>query len=275
VFPSRSSITTGRSTPWGVSFLLASLCALPVASAQVEADTQVPTLQPFSTARSSALPKPWRLVGLPGGKIPLTRIDLTSVDGAQVLRLETDKSYGNAVHDLDSLAVISGSKLRWRWRLEQALAAADLKRKDGDDTALKVCLMFDMSLDKLGLLERNLLRLARATSAEKLPAATLCYVWDHLASAGSEFPNAYTERLRFMVLDSGEAPLGRWRNHERDIVADFRRAFGHEADTIPPLIAVAVGADADNTGGASLAYVGDLTLTAPAATRQQAIPVKQ
>jgi hypothetical protein len=38
------------------------------------------------------------------------------------------------------------------------------------------------------------------------------------------------------------------------------RAFGHETDTVPPLIALLVGADADNTSGHSLAYVGDLTL---------------
>jgi Protein of unknown function (DUF3047) len=109
--------------------------------------------------------------------------------------------------------------------------------------------------------ERNILRLARTISSEKLPAATLCYVWDHLSPAGSEFPNAFTHRLRFIVLDSGEKQLGQWITHERDIAADFQRAFGHETDVMPPLIGVAVGADSDNTQSASLAYLSDITLT--------------
>jgi len=44
---------------------------------------------------------------------------------------------------------------------------------------------------------------------------------------------------------------------------DFLRAFGHETTVVPPLLALAVGADTDNTGSHSLAYVGDLSLTTP------------
>jgi len=47
---------------------------------------------------------------------------------------------------------------------------------------------------------------------------------------------------------------------ERRLGADFLRAFGHETREIPPLIALVVGADADNTGARSLAFVGDLML---------------
>ena len=35
-------------------------------------------------------------------------------------------------------------------------------------------------------------------------------------------------------------------------------AFGEETQVVPPLTALAIGADADNTGGNSLVLVGDL-----------------
>jgi hypothetical protein len=103
--------------------------------------------------------------------------------------------------------------------------------------------------------------MARAVKGEKLPSATLCYVWDHQLPAGSQLPNAFTKRLRYVVLDSGEKQLGQWVAHERDLVADFMRAFGQEADGMPPLIAIAVGADSDNTQSGSLGYLGDVVLT--------------
>ena len=74
-------------------------------------------------------------------------------------------------------------------------------------------------------------------------------------------PNAFTQRVRYVVLTSGDALLGTWVPHERDLVTDFLRAFGDETDTVPPLIGLAIGADADNTAGRSVAYVGDLTLS--------------
>ena len=37
---------------------------------------------------------------------------------------------------------------------------------------------------------------------------------------------------------------------------DFGLAFGREFPTLPPLEGVTVGADADNTGGHSVGYVG-------------------
>jgi hypothetical protein len=110
-------------------------------------------------------------------------------------------------------------------------------------------------------LEQGLLGVARAISGEKLPAATLCYVWDHTLPVGTLIDNAFTSRIRMIVVDSGTKALGQWVSHQQDVTADFRRAFGREFPTLPPLEGVAVGADADNTGGHSVGFVGDVTLS--------------
>jgi len=232
-------------------------------TAAVSAQTQSKAiaLAPFSSSSGDQPPAPWRVVGVPGGKIPLTTYAIADMDGRKVLRVETIKSYGNLVHDLSAVLAEAGSRLRWRWRLEEPLRGADLRRREGDDSPLKVCALFDMSLDKLGLIERNLLRLARGVSGEKLPSATLCYVWDSALPPGTLLANAYTARVRIIVVNSGEQRLGQWVSHERDLAADFKRAFGGESETLPPLQAVLVGGDADSTGGRSLGWVGDVTLS--------------
>jgi hypothetical protein len=74
-------------------------------------------------------------------------------------------------------------------------------------------------------------------------------------------PNAFTKRIRFIVLQSGTARLGTWVAQKRDVSADYQRLFGDESDgRIPAITGVAVAADADNTHGHALAYFGDIAL---------------
>ena len=237
-----------------------------------QAGAQSVTLPPFSTSNVGVPPAPWRFAGLPGqarsgtskdpGIIgsPATRFDVTPLDGQKVLRVQTDSSYGNLVHTLPGTVLAEKTLLRWRWRLDKPLTNADLRQRRGDDTPLKVCLLFDVPLDKLSFVDRSVLSFARSVSGENLPSATLCYVWDHLLSAGTVLNNAYTSRVRVLVLSSGDKTLGRWVSHERDVAADFKLAFGRENESLPRLDAVLIGADSDNAGGQSLGYVGDVTL---------------
>jgi hypothetical protein len=222
-------------------------------------------LQPltlFSSATGTEPPAPWRVMGLPKSHKPLTRFEITQLDGRTVLRVQSNHSYANLIHTLPGEAPAPGTLLRWRWRLDQPLAETDLSRKEGDDSALKLCLLFDMPADKLGFMDRGLLSLARSVSEEKLPAATLCYVWDNNLAVGTVLNNAFTTRIRMLVVDSSATHLRQWVMHQRHVIADFHRAFGNEsASGVPPLQAVLVGADADNTGGQSLGYVGDITLS--------------
>jgi len=85
-------------------------------------------------------------------------------------------------------------------------------------------------------------------------------VWDDKLSPETLLPNAYTDRVRIIVATGSAKQLGQWVEVSRDVAADFQRAFGTESDTLPPVMAVLVGGDADNTGGHSLGYVDSLRL---------------
>ncbi len=223
--------------------------------------SQVQPITAFFKSIGEAPSTPWKIYPFPGSEKALSRFDMATLDGERVLRVVAEKSYATLQHELPRLTLGQGSKLSWRWRLDQPLREADLRLKKGDDSPLKVCALFDMPVKNLGLFERSFLRAARSMSGQYIPAATLCYVWDHKLPVNTELPNAFTRRVRYVVLTSGDSQLKTWLPQERDLANDFRRAFGEETDTIPPLIGLAIGADADNTGGTSLGYVGDVTLT--------------
>jgi hypothetical protein len=216
-----------------------------------------PLLEPLAGAGPEP-PVPWHVAGLPRQTKPFTRFSVVDLDGRRALKIEADRSYGNLVHPLKPLA--PPLHLAWQWRVERPLEHTDLRQKSGDDTEVKVCVFFDEPMEQLSFGERQLLHLARARSAEPVPTATVCYVWDSQLPAGTALDNAFTRRLRYIVLQSGSSRLGQWIAEERDVGADFLRVFGSESPGVPPVVGVAVGADADNTKSQSVAYVADLVL---------------
>jgi hypothetical protein len=150
--------------------------------------------------------------------------------------------------------------LAWQWRVEKPLATSDLRSRSGDDTAIKVCVFFDMPIDNMSFTDRQLLRLARSKTSDFQPTATICYVWDAQLPAGTTLDNAFTRRVRYMVLESGKDRLDRWVAEKRDVGADFLKLFGDESKTVPPVLGVSVGADSDNTKGHTVSYVSGLVL---------------
>ena len=232
--------------------LMAGLAA-PAAWAQ-----QPPALPPLVVG--SSLGAGWQVANLPEQKPPATRYGAEVVQGRSALRLEAQASYGNLLYGWPGGPV--PARLQWAWRVAQPNPGTDLRGKPGDDVAAKVCLSFDLPLAQVPFGERTLLRLARSRTGQNLPAATLCWVWGGPEAAGSFIDNAFSRRVRYVVLRTAAEAGGAWFEESRDIAADFRRAFGDEWPAsqpgLPALAAVLVGADADNTGGQSVAHIADL-----------------
>ncbi len=223
------------------------------------------TMTPLVTSQGVAS-SAWRFVGFPKSKanIPPTLFEVAEVQGEKALKVSTQASYGTWVHELP---LVTAGQLEWRWRLEQSLTsgkiAPNILTKAGDDAALKVCVMFEHSLDNVPFVERTLLRVARSVSGENLPAATICYIWDSVHDAGLQGANPYTKRVRFITLQGKGASTGQWKTESRNLAADFVQLFADElpnnsANSIPKIKAVLVGADSDNTGSKSLGWVNNI-----------------
>ena len=168
----------------------------------------------------------WRVVTLPRQTKPVTRFVPETVAERPALRVDADHSYGTLVFDLPAPPSPPPRLLQWSWRVERPIPAADLHARTGDDTPAKVCLSFDLPIDKLGFGERQLLRFMRSSSDEPVPGATLCWVWGAAEARGELIENAFTRRVRYIVLRNGSDASATWFDESRDIAADFTRAFG-------------------------------------------------
>ncbi|HUP09057.1 MAG TPA: DUF3047 domain-containing protein [Caldimonas sp.] len=216
-----------------------------------------PPLEPFG-APGGEPAAPWRVVGLPQQTKPFTRFAVVDLDGKRALKVQSELSYGNLVHPLQWST--TSAHLAWQWRIDEPVKDADLRTKAGDDTALKVCVFFDLPMDKVPFADRQLLRYARSKTTDPVPTATVCYVWDQTLPAGMMLDNAFTRRMRYVVVRSGPQQLHQWVSEKRDVGADFLKLFADEAQSVPAIVGIAVGADSDNTRSKSLGYVSGLEL---------------
>ncbi len=212
-------------------------------------------ITPFSSAApGSGPPAPWAHQTLP--KVERANdFALIEDDGATVLRIESDAAASTWLHGLETR--VEAGRLSWRWKVSNPVVGSDFTRKDGDDYAARVYVLFDYPVDQLGFGDRLKITLARTFHDVELPAAAIAYVWGTAQDVGETGPNPYTDRVRMLVVNSGAAGTGQWHSVERDLAADFERLFGEPA---PPVAGIAVGADTDNTGERVTTWFGDLRL---------------
>ncbi|PEN14328.1 hypothetical protein CRI94_04635 [Longibacter salinarum] len=142
--------------------------------------------------------------------------------------------------------------LRWRWRVSNVLEDGNARTKDGDDYAARIYVTFDHDLGIGGRIKRTALK---ALGYDDIPSRALNYVWANQVDAGQIFPSAYTDWVMMIPVRSGSSDTGRWVTEQRNILEDYRRAFGEDP---PAVTGIAIMTDTDNTGGKTTAYYGDI-----------------
>lgn len=234
-----------------IPLLAASLATLAtLASARVLASAEVAR---FSGMTPGADVSSWNVLK-PAPKAADTRYQLVKDGETTVLKADARESMSGLTHPV-RVDLRQFPRIRWRWKIAAPLQAADLTTKAGDDYAARIYVMFDYPPDKLPFATRAKLKLAESIYNQKIPTAALNYVWDNRQPVGTVRPNAYTDRARMIVTQSGAARAGRWVTETRDLAADFKEAFGEEA---PDVVAVALATDTDNTGESATAWYGDI-----------------
>ena len=228
------------------------LCALGgTAAAAVPAEG--PAMQPASSPKAAAEPHGWQGVALNTRKRPT----VYALEGqGEQFRIEA-RAESSASLFLHPAAVDlrRTPEIAWRWRLRLQPVAPDITLAGREDSAARVVLCFDGDRKRLSRAERMTLALADRLAGRAMPFATLMYVAAPGLPVGTLVPSPYTRRVQMIVVDDAPAtPDGGWRRFRRDVVSDYRRAWGE----LPgPLTAYGVMTDSDNTGSrAEAAYAG-------------------
>jgi len=132
-----------------------------------------------------------------------------------------------------------------------------MAHRDSEDSPVRLVLAFDGDRSQFSPKNAMLSELTHALTGQPMPFATLMYVWCNQRPVNSVIHNPRTDRIRKIVVESGAGRLNQWINYERDIRADYEKAFGE-----PPgaLIGIGIMTDSDNTRSQARAWYGPIAL---------------
>ena len=128
--------------------------------------------------------------------------------------------------------------LEWRWKIDSVVEQGDARKKQGDDYAARVYVIFPHWLP--------------------LRTRSINYLWANKLPADAAQANTYTGNAMMLALQSGNASSGQWVTERRNLVEDFRRLFGEDP---PDEALVALMSDTDQTGEVTQAWYDDIRLS--------------
>jgi hypothetical protein len=165
-----------------------------------------------------------------------TRYEVVTEDGYRCVKATSRASasalYYEIKYDLNKYPYIS-----WRWKVAGVLSKGDATKKDGDDYGARVYLVFP------------------STWFWRTKAVN--YLWANRLPKGKAVPNAFTGNVIMIAVESGNERASQWVEETRNVLEDYRRVFKKDP---PPVGAVAIMTDTDNTGQEAVAWYGPLRI---------------
>jgi hypothetical protein len=209
-------------------------------------------------AEDAVAPGGWHDVALPGKA--RTVYAAAHKDGRECTSAVSERSASMWRRHVEVAAQDVG-QVHFSWWVQDLIARGNVAEASQEDAPARVLFAFDGDIRSLPARTRALFDLAEALTGERPPYATLVYVWDAQAPIGTVIVNPRSDRIRKIVVDSGTGQLRRWRDHQRDLAADFRLAFGEAPGALK---AVALMTDSDNTASSARSWYGPVQLVAAA-----------
>jgi hypothetical protein len=186
----------------------------------------------FNDAPLGGLPTGWQTRGDSAASVYQIKID---VDGSRYLAA---RSHGS---DTQLGIQVSASPqelpiLSWRWRVLELPQNADERFLKTMDSAAAVYAVF----------------------SPRLVPRIIKYVWSTSVPAGTSFKHPKSGRMAIFVVSSGGQSLGQWQTVRRNLLEDYKQAFGSSPSS---LVAIGVKTDSDSTNSSAQADYDDIQIT--------------
>lgn len=169
-----------------------------------------------------------------------TRYRIDYIDDRLALRAEGRESASGMIRRV-KVDPLRCPTITWDWRADTIQTGAHLADKSRSDVVASIYLLFGDP----GFL----------VDPRQVP--TLRYVWTGGDDARDRIIDSafLPGTVRNIVVENGDAALGQWLSERRNVVADYRRAFGGKPAHVH---AVALFTDNDQTGEPVVAYYGEV-----------------
>jgi hypothetical protein len=219
---------------------------------------QAPEIPRFSTMKAGAAPRDWKPFSLSATK-KKTEYVIATDDGVAVLHATAHGAASALVFPTD-FDPKQFPTLSWRWKVVQGIPDAHNGETAREDAPVRVMISFDGDSSKLTVKDKIASSFAQTQSGQPLPYATIMYIWGNKIPINKVINSPRTARIRMISLNVDEQGLGTWHSFTRNLVDDYKMAFGEDPGKVT---GVQVLSDTDNTGGDSDAFYGDIVVGPP------------
>ncbi|MBI4866482.1 MAG: DUF3047 domain-containing protein [Candidatus Wallbacteria bacterium] len=146
-------------------------------------------------------------------------------------------------HKVGPYDVAPNPILRMKFRIDRVPPGADISRKNKEDAAFRLFVVFDK---KDGMIVPN----------------TIGYAWTTANEVGSfiRSDRSMLKNVWYVVIGKGEGEAGQWQTVERDVEADYRRAF-KISGPVPRIVAIGMKADTNDTHTQCQSALAEATLS--------------
>lgn len=201
----------------------------------------------FSSSQPGQPPADWKVWDL--RKPRATEYRIARLDGQTVLEAESEGSASALIREV-AVDPRDYPYLNWTWKTEGPWREGKWNSREEDDFPARIFVIFEEKRGLFSSLGNAVQRLGGGFSG-----LALNYVWTEGEFANREGRSPVSDRVEMIAVQSGGRADGAWRSQRRNVLEDFRRAFGEAPGKI---VAVAVMTDTDDTGGRATSYYGDI-----------------
>ena len=196
----------------------------------------------------------WEIFRVPGKES--TQYRYVQHDGREAVLAVADAT-GSILRHRYRVEPSDLGRVNFSWKVPDTASGTNTALAELDDVPVRVVLAFEGDRSKFSFKNNLLNELSRLLTGEEMPYASLVYSWSRVNKIGEVIPNDQTDRIRKLIVESGDQGYNQWRSYERDIRSDYRKVFGEEPGA---LLSFAVFTEGERNLGPLQAWYGPLKL---------------
>jgi Protein of unknown function (DUF3047) len=173
---------------------------------------------------------------------PVFDMTVVESEGQKALHLRSRGEGSTILKDIKGKVTLKETPiLEWRWKAVTLPRGGDSRRKDADDQAAQVYVVWQRF-------------------PELVRSRIIGYVWDTTAPAGTIVKSEKTRTVTYVIVRSGAGDLGKWVTESRNVAEDFRKIYGETPDD-PDGVSIAI--DSNDTRSEAESFVGQIAFRRP------------
>ena len=148
--------------------------------------------------------------------------------------------------------------ISWRWKISNVIRQAIETQKDRNDSAARVIIIFKTRPEEITLWHGLEYLLSRILRKNEPVGPRIEYIWGNRIEKERILENPSVKYSRVIVLETGEGKVNRWIWEKRNLVKDYKAAFGTDPEGI---LALGIQTDTDQSNEGVTAYYGEIFLS--------------